>query len=82
MADRFSIDLILILWNDAVLGRVLVEELSEFSLLARDLVNEGVEEALALTFVVEAVLGEGYNVEPDLLVHPRELLVAVIDTGT
>ena len=80
MADGLGVNLVLVLRDGCVLGRVLVQELLELLLEASDFVDQGVEEALALAFVVEAMLGEGNDVEPHLLIHPRELLVAVVDT--
>ena len=74
----FSINLVLVLRNGGILGRVLIEELSPLFLVALNLVNDVLEEAGGL--IVELMLGQGQDVEPHLLVHPRELLVTIIDT--
>jgi len=79
MTNRLSVDLVLILWDVSILGRVLVKELLPLLLVTLNLVNDVLKEARWL--VVELVFGKGHNVKPHLLVHPVELLVSVIDTG-
>jgi len=75
-----SSDLLLVVGDPLVLWVVELDPLSPFGVVPLDSVWELLEELQVLS--VEAVLGQGLEVEPGLVLHPVEELVSVVDTST
>jgi hypothetical protein len=79
-SDAFGGDLIFVVDNGQVLGRVVHVPGLPLLLALAHLVRQVTEEWLMV--VVELVFRECQHVKPGLLVHPVEFLVSVIDTGS
>jgi hypothetical protein len=73
-------DLLLVVWDWSLLWLVLINPLSPDLIVSSDSVWELLEEEGVV--ISELVLGQGFKVEPSLLLHPLEWLASVIDTTT
>lgn len=75
-----SIDLLLVVRDWSVLWFVLVDPSSPSLLVSLDSIRQLLEEESV--FVGELMLGQGFQVEPGLLIHPVEGFVSIVDTCT